>query len=63
MDEKILEVLDSNQSKFEESKIDSTQVGKAICGFVDKCSNFDDVEILIYYCIKDESGLGIRFAK
>jgi hypothetical protein len=34
MDEKILAKLDSNQSKFEKNKIDSTQLGKAICGFV-----------------------------
>ena len=63
MDDKILEALDSNQSKFEENKIDSTQMGKSICGFVDKCNNFDDVETLVFYCIKDESGSGIGFAK
>ena len=63
MDDKILEVLDSNQSKFEENKIDSTQMGKAICGCVDKCSDFDDVETLVFYCIKDESGSGIGYAK
>jgi hypothetical protein len=63
MDDKILETLDLNESKFEENKIDSTQMGKAIFGFVDKCNNFDDVETLVSYCIKDKSGSGIQFAK
>ena len=63
MDEKIHETLDSNQSKFEKNKIDSTQLGKAICGFVDKCNSFDDVQTLVFYCIQDESGSGIGFAK
>jgi len=63
MEDKIIEALDLNQSKFEENKIDSTQLGNAICGFVDKCTNFSDVEILIFYCLQDESGSGIKFAK
>jgi hypothetical protein len=63
MDDKILDALDLNQSKFEENKIDSTQRGKVICGFVDKCQNFNDVETLVLRCIEDKSGPGILFAK
>ena len=62
MDAKILETLDSNLTKFEGNKIDSTQMGEVIFQFVEKCDDFDDVETLIFYCVKDESGKGIEFA-
>lgn len=63
MDDKILETLEFNQSKFAENKINSTQLGKAICEFVDKCESFDDVATLISYCRNDESGAAIIVAK
>ncbi len=63
MDNRISEILEENAGKFNNKEIDSTQMLKKVEEFFDQCTDFDDVEKLISYCLYDESGAGIVVAK
>ena len=63
MNEKILEILEQNQIKFDEKKIDAAEMGAFAKKSVDQCEDLDEVCTLIFYCLNDDSGVGLGIAK
>ena len=63
MNEKILEQLEVNQNKYEEGTINGVQMTAFVVENIGECSDFDDVETLLMYCMNDESGVGLECAK